>query len=150
MVVSNISFDDLWELCELGREMHAESPAYSGFEYSREKVTNLAAGLIEDPRGIALKATEDGVMYGAMCGMVTEFFFSEDLYATDFMLYVSAEFRGGLTAARLVRAFERRAREAGALQVRPGITAGINPETSRSFYESLGYKLTGYSLTKDW
>lgn len=139
---------DIPALVEMGRAMHAESPRFARFGFNPDKVAALAAGVI--PGGGALVAERDGIIVGMMAGFVVAQWFSDDLIASDFVLYLQPdERRKGRAAFMLVRAFEEWAKSQGAIDIAPGTTTGIDPEGTARFYEKMGYGRTGFAFHKE-
>jgi GNAT superfamily N-acetyltransferase len=146
---------DIPTLVELGRRLHDESPHFVRYEYSSEKVAALARRLIvgesllSPPPGGVLVAELEGRIVGMIVGLVIEHFFGSSRFATDLTFYVAPEHRGGSTAVRLIRAFEEWARENGAQYFVPGTSTEIQPERTLELYKHLGYRLSGYVMTKE-
>lgn len=138
---------DLDDLVELGRRMHAESNytplVYSEFVYRR----NLEL-LLGSERGCVLVAELQGELIGVYVGVVGDAFFSTDRIAQDLLLYVEPEHRGGMTAMRLIKAFENWAWQQGAAQIRPGISVGGDYTTAARLYEAAGFDVCGYTFVK--
>lgn len=139
---------DIPTLIELGAALHAESPRFRRYPYSPRKVAEMALAVI--PGGGALVAEIDGKIVGVMAGFVVEQWFSETKVASDLTFYILPEYRKkGRAALMLVRAFEQWAKSKGAVDVVPGASTQIDPDTTRSFYEKLGYVTSGYQFFKE-
>ena len=87
-------------------------------------------------------------IFAVYAGYITQYYFSKDLVAHDFLMYVEPERRGGYTIVRLVKNFESWAKSMGAKEIRPGTSTGIKSEMSKKLYEALGYKFTGHNFMK--
>ena len=146
--------EDIPAVVDLGARLHAESPTYRDFPYSRIKVRAVlqqCVGTLMAPAedAVMLVAEEDGRLIGMLLGYLTEGVFVEDLViATDLTFYVEPEHRGTMAAVRLLKAFEVWARTHGATHIAPGISTRINDERTQRFYERLGYASSGMSMTK--
>lgn len=148
MTIREATQDDIEAIINMGEAMHAESPRFAPYPFSRGKAERLARSLICDADGILLVAERDDELIGMMAGLVTEHFFSSAACATDFVLYVQPGLRGGSAAPRLIQTFEEAAKARGAADVAPGISTGVAPDQTRALYEKLGYTAVGYTMVK--
>jgi GNAT superfamily N-acetyltransferase len=145
---------DIPAIIEMGRALHAESPRYSRMSFAAEKIDALARSLIvgtlvSDAPGGVLVAEKNGQIVGMMAGFVSAPFFSHDKIASDYTFYVKPEHRKtGRIALKLVRAFEAWAIAAGAADIVPGTSTEIDADSTRRFYEKLGYKHYGHAMIK--
>ena len=141
--------EELPVLLDMAEAMHAESPRYRDIPLSEGKLQSILQRMHDHPTlGALLVAEKEGAVVGMMWGYVDEFFFSEEKYATDILLYVLPEQRGTRAAWRLVKAFEDWAENVGALFIQPGVSTGIDNEGYARFYERMGYSVTGLNLSK--
>lgn len=147
-MIRDATADDIPALLDLGQQMHAESPAFSGTAFVPAKLEYLAGSLLQMPGGILLVAELSGRPVGFMAGLVSEHWITDARQAADLALYVAPEARGGMTAVRLVRAFEQRAQAWGATELVPGVSAGIDNELAVKLYERLGYTRRGIGMWK--
>lgn len=134
--------DDIERLAHLGELMHHES-RFARMPYSTAKVRALLAMLIENPDGCLFVAERDGQVVGGFAGMISEHWFSEDQIASDLALFIAPDHRGGMTAARLLKAFTAWASERGAAMIQAGITTGVHVEASTRLYQTLGFVQVG-------
>lgn len=132
---------DIPRLVELGAMMHAESPAYSRLAFSPEKLATTLGVTVD--RGFAQVVETDWRVIGGMFGLVVPHWFSDDLQACDLALFIEPQFRGGMAAVRLLRAYGEWAKESGAKQILFGITTGIDVETTQMLCERLGWRRAG-------
>lgn len=139
---------DLEGLVELGRQMHAESN-YAPLTFSELIYRRFLETLIDHELGCVLVADRQGQVIGVYIGVVSNAFFSMDRIAQDVLLYVDPEHRGGMTAMRLIKAFEDWAAKQGAVQVRPGISVGGPIEVPARLYIAAGYQTAGYTFVKN-
>ena len=138
---------DVDRLVEMFGKLHAESH-YSNLPLSNEKLRAFFAGLIDD--GFLMVSQRDGKIIGMMAGAIHEHYFTDALFASDYVLYVEPAFRGGMTAARLLDSFTAWAIKAGADVVTVGTTTGINADQTGRFFEGMGFEKIGglYQLGK--
>ena len=142
---------DVPALVALGRAMHAESPRFSGVEFSESKVIDTTRELLRNPWSLVLVAERDGAVIGMIAGMVTEYFFGFERYAFDLVFFVSQEHRGSSAAVRLLSEWDRVLAEDGHVREAVlGISTGVNAERTQRLYERLGYRESGSILVKDF
>lgn len=134
--------DDIDRLAELGEMMHAES-RFARLPIDLHKVRALFAHLIESPDGLLIVSESDGVVIGGFAGYVVEHYFARTLVADDFALFVDPEYRGGMSAPRLLKAYVDWAKGKGAVMIHAGITTGVHVDETAKLYERLGFKLAG-------
>lgn len=134
--------DDIDRLVILGEEMHVES-RFARLPLDVDKVKALFAHLIESPDGLLIVADKDGEVIGGFAGYVSEHYFARTKVAADFGLFISRQDRGGMTAARLLKAYATWAKERGAVMIQAGITTGVHVEESTRLYQALGFRQVG-------
>ena len=81
----------------------------------------------------------DDDVNGVIIGYATEYFFSHEMMAGDISFYIKPEKRGGILAARLIKAFTDWAHSMGAKRPMVGVSTGISPEMTGKLYERMGY-----------
>lgn len=139
--------DDVPRIMEILAMMHAES-RYSVWPIDPPKLEQLVRYLIDHEDGCCLVAQYEGVIVGFFMGFVSEFFFSRERLATEFLLYVIPQKRGSWAAIRLAHRFIEWAKATDAVEIQAGVSAGIaNPDAER-FYSSLGFASLGRSFAK--
>ena len=149
MNIERATAEDIPEMVRLSSLMHKES-AYSKFNFDAVKLANNFAFWVNNPDYFVVIAKDDnGETVGGYCGYVTEYFFGKDLIACDLGLFIDPERRGGMTAIRLIKAFEDWAKSRGAKEVCPGTTTMVAPERTSRLYERLDYKVVGSIFKKE-
>ncbi|MFY1029147.1 GNAT family N-acetyltransferase [Pseudomonas asiatica] len=133
--------DDIPRLVELGQLLH-DTSSYAGSGIKPEKIADLLGQLI-DGLGVVFAAEVDGEVVGGFAGAITEQWFSDDLIAFDYSLFIEPSKRQGLTALKLVLAFQNWAKAKGAKEIRMGITTGMNVEGTSRLYRHLGFEYVG-------
>lgn len=138
-------FADLDTLVALGRRMHAESPRFSLLGFDESKVYLMLLNAISDERYLLIVAADDehGVI-GGFAGFMAPHWFSQDQVASDIGLFVDPGRRGGIVAARLLKAYIAWAQARGAKQINAGISTGVVVEQTAQMYRLLGLKQFGY------
>jgi GNAT superfamily N-acetyltransferase len=150
MTISLFSLRDVPEMIELGRLMHDEAPEYAASDYSPAKLLGFAVTAAANPMDYCMFIDrKDSALVGMMIGAATEHFFGTTRYAADLLLYVRPDFRGGMTAPRLIKAFEAWAKGVGAKHISVGASTGVNPNLTQGLYSRLGYRTVGAILKKE-
>tara|TARA_B100000795_G_scaffold146636_1_gene109884 strand:+ start:5147 stop:5599 length:453 start_codon:yes stop_codon:yes gene_type:complete len=132
-----------------GRAMHEESPVFNPSKYDDKKVEDLLNQSLTDHYNICvLLAEEKGQIVGGIIAMAYGEFYGPERTASDLVLFIDKDKRGGLTAARLIKAYESWAKLVDVSVVTLGVSTGINPERTSSLYKKLGYGDVSYSYRK--
>lgn len=142
------NYEDIPALVDLGAVMHQES-RYRVLPYAPNKVFGLLANMIEKDTGLLIVAERNGQIVGGFMGLVVEHWFSNSLIATDFALFIHPDHRGGMTAARLLKAFVAWAKEQGAALITAGITTGVHTDATTRLYQSLGFEPAGIAFNME-
>jgi len=140
MTIRPAALDDLDRLLALGREMHAES-SYRSLNFDERKARMFLMRLMSD-QYVRVYEQDDKIL-GGMVGMSVQPWFSNDLYAVDIALFISAKHRGSLAAARLIKDFVVWAKQTGAKQIRPGVTTGAPGTAASRLYQAMGFTNCG-------
>lgn len=132
---------DIEEIVALGRRMHAES-RFKSISFVPERLAATLSVLL-DGVGCIFVAESEGQIIGGFAGLVTPYYFSNDLYATDLALFVEPNRRGGIVAASLLRTFVEWAKSKGVVNIEISISTGVHPEKTGELYERLGFVRQG-------
>lgn len=130
---------DVPEIVQLGEDMLTSS-SFAPMGYSREKVAAFVQRVI-DSGFAAIAATDDGSTAGFILGDVVEPFYSEHRMGVEHVLYVLPRYQGSRAARMLVDAWSQWCIDSGALQVRPGTSAGS--AAADRLYTGLGFERVG-------
>lgn len=133
---------DISDLVALGEAMHGESQ-YARFTWNARKVCGLMDWLLANDDGLLLVAELEGRVVGGFLGMVADHWCLDTKLATDFALYVEPGRRGGIQAARLVKAYREWAQGRGAPEPELGITTGVNEAATARLFQSQGFRPAG-------
>lgn len=145
---------DVEVVVALGAMLHAESPTYSPYPYSRTKARAIAQSCIgsllaPSTDSVLFVADEGGEIVGMLGGYLTEGLFVDGmLIASDYTFFVRPEWRGTMAAPRLLVSFEQWAKGMGATHIYPSVSTRIDDERIVKFYEAMGYQHTGHNLSK--
>lgn len=141
---------DIDKMIELGEQMHAES-RFASMPYDKTKLRSYGYLALDKPDewGVFIAEDDRGEVHAMIAVYVSPFYFTDErTHTNDFFLYVSKGRRGGLAAARCVKAVEAWAAEVGVDEIQFGITAGIDDNAAERLYRGLGYNTTGRIMTK--
>lgn len=142
MLIRDATREDINGLVMLGEQMFQESQ-FARYDFDRQKVTNTIHDLIEDSNGIALVAEDQGELLAGFVGQISEHWFGKCRVSFDMAFFIAPKARGTLLAARLVKAYIRRARAGGAQEVLVGNSTGSNTEATEHFFERMGFVRVG-------
>jgi GNAT superfamily N-acetyltransferase len=115
-------------LCQLLRDMHAESP-WAKYPVAEGRAQFILQRLLETQEGTVYRTglVDEQGLYGVLLAEVTSHMFMDVLVARDVFFYVHPSRRGNAGAVRgLIRDYERWARENGAKVVGMEISSGID------------------------
>lgn len=143
------SMQDVDRMIALGREMHAES-IFASMPYNDDKLRAFGNYYINEPEaGVGVVAEDDDGIGAMMVMSVVNRYFNDEKYASDMLLYVRKDKRGGLAAARVLKEVEKWAKERSIKEIMVGIFAGISNDKAQRFYTALGYEPAGVVLRKE-
>lgn len=142
-IIRTIHSHDITTLIKLGQQMHQES-VYAFLPYQEEKVHQFIVDILDDSETqCGFVAEQDGLIIGMMAGYLTDYFFCDKTLACDMVLFVKKDYRGGLTAFRLIRAFQHWALQHNAVELSLGISTNIHAETTGKLYQKMGFNYVG-------
>lgn len=133
--------DDIPRILELGNLLHQTS-SFSRHPFDEAKVDALMRNIMAGA-GVVYVAEIDGVVIGGIAGGITEFWFCNEKIGFDFSFFIHPDYRGGMSAPRLIVAFKEWARLNGAVEIHMGVTTGIHTEATGRLYEKMGFELAG-------
>ena len=141
--------DDIPTVLLKGRAMHEESPVFNPSKYDDKKVEALLIQSLEDNYNVCVVVAEDdGQIVGGIIAMAFEEFYGPERTSADLALFIDKDKRGGLTAARLITAYEAWAKLVDVSTVTLGVSTGIHPLRTSALYKKLGYGDAAYSYRK--
>lgn len=145
--VRQATIADVSSIVALGKELRDHS-AYAMKNFNTDKVYSVVTALIESETDIALVVEDEGEVFGYFLGGLTYEWFSDDLLAFDYSVYVAPKKRNGRAAIKLFKAFEKWAQEKGAVTIQVGITTQVNVTGNSRFYQFLGFDNGGVLFEK--
>lgn len=143
MIISPVTLnEDVFTLVLLGEQMHGDS-TFADMDFDRRVAAETMLRVMDNERGLLLKAEHAGHIVGGLMALITPSFFGKDTVASELALYVSPEQRGGSAAFRLVREYVAWAKQQDAKRINAGNSAGMDDERYVSFLSRLGFKRAG-------
>lgn len=139
--------DDVANIVRLGKALR-DSSTYATKSFSMEKAALAVTNLVESDTDLALVAEQAGVMVGFLLGGLTYEWFSDDLIAFDYSIYVVPNLRNGRLAIKFLKTFEQWAIAKGAINMQLGISTGIHVDNTSHFYQLLGFTESGRMFEK--
>jgi len=142
--------EDLRNMIMMGAEAAAESPALSRFKYNPERMWNsVLAKLKAAPKRYGLLIAElDGKPTGMLAAQVGPHLFVDALAAQCLVFYVHPDHRGGLTAAKLLKGYQRWAGQLDCDTMAVHVTTGQRMETTDRMLKKMGFAQTGGNYEK--
>ena len=136
--------EDLPEILALGQQMHEES-AYRHFAFSVSKCAMLFHTCITNPdtHFIRVAVNTDDAVVGIFVGSIAEHYFGTDLIASDYLWYVTPEYRGSRAGLTLLQDFQKWAADHNAAEIYVGISSGLFAERTGALLTKLGFDLVG-------
>ncbi|MFT4466003.1 MAG: N-acetyltransferase family protein [Sodalis sp. (in: enterobacteria)] len=120
--------DDIPALIAQGARMYQESRYAENSPFNALKCADLADHLINADAGCVLVTEHNGQIIGWLAGGIGEQWFSRQLMAFEYGVFISPSHRGGSAGARLVKSFIAWAKYHGAAVINMGITTGVHEE----------------------
>jgi GNAT superfamily N-acetyltransferase len=148
-IETQISIEHVVDAVLIGKELHEESE-YRDIPFDPVRAVSIASQVnVPGSQLIGAVAVDDtdGVI-GYIFGKIEPYYFSDELAVYDLGLFIRKHKRGTYAAVRLVKEFERLAKQRGCKRVYLGIATGINPERTGELYERLGYATVGTNTVK--
>lgn len=146
-MIRTATHEDIQRIVELGEVLHKTS-SFADLPFDQDKVSALMRNLI-DGQGVIFVSEVDGVVIGGIAGGVVEMWFCDKRIGFDYSFFIHPDYRGGMSAPRLIIAFTEWAKLNGAIEVHMGITTGIHVEATSRLYEKMGFKLAGPLYKKE-
>lgn len=116
------------------------SPDDLGFPFDRQYVAEILRGLIGSPDGFVVVLDADGKQVGALIAAAHPGVTSPALQATELAWWVQPEHRGTWASVRMVREYERWARERGCRSLHLSNMHVLKGSSVERFYDRMGYR----------
>jgi len=128
--------------------MHEET-GYRKFALNREKAEAFVRRVMDWEDGFVGVAEIEGLVVGVIVGAIQPFWFSDELEASELLLYVAPSSRGGFVGKRVVELFETWSVARGCSRVVVGISSGDVGDRKGRFMERIGFESIGGLYAKD-
>ena len=138
MIIRAITKEDVHSCIALGQDMHNES-AYSAISFDSNSLVGVAYNVLNDPNWFGAVAVKEDQVIGMMIGFISEYWFSNEKFASDLCVYIVPEYRGSSAALRLMNLYTKWAVSKPIREIRIGETTRVNPEATAKFYKKLGF-----------
>ena len=128
--------DDVFDILILAKEFSKEAP--KSHKWDKEKTELFLLSAFQNDNMEIFVIDADGEIEGALVGLISELYMSHTVQATELAWFVSKDYRGKPSSIRLIKAFEKWAKDRGANQVGMGDIEGIS--NLENLYNRLGYE----------
>ena len=128
--------DDVFDILILAKEFSKEAPR--SHKWNKEKTEQFILSSLQNTNMTIFVIDVGGEIEGALVGLLSELYMSHTVQATELAWFVTKEYRGKPASIRLMKTFEKWAKENGASQVGMGDIEGIS--SLEKLYNRLGYK----------
>ena len=128
--------DDVFDILILAKEFSKEAP--SSHKWNKEKTEQFILSALQNTNMTIFVIDVGGEIEGALVGLLSELYMSHTVQATELAWFVSKDYRGKPASLRLIKAFEKWAKEGGATQIGMGDIEGIT--SLENLYNRLGYE----------
>ena len=122
----------------MGKAMQCES-RYRHLSWNERKVETLFRKVLLSPNGIFLVSENKIGLTGFLFGFVTEYYFGDDKYAFEYVLYVKPEHRNSRYAVELTKGYIEQAKLLGAKEIHIENTTLVETELTEKFFERMGF-----------
>lgn len=145
MPIRLAELDDIPCLVEAARQMHALT-RFNAFQFDETRIARTFREVIENGKArylflVAIGA--EGKVVGGLIGVLERHIFSDRLIASVMHIAVLPEARMGGYGPRLLRGFERWAKNRVAAEVCFGVNSGIDLHAISTFAARMGYRAVG-------
>ena len=120
--------DDVFDILILAKEFSKEAP--SSHKWNKDKTEQFLVSSLSNTNMEIFVIDVGGEIEGALVGLLSELYMSHTVQATELAWFVSKDYRGKPASIRLMKAFEKWAKESGANQVGMGDIEGISDRKS--------------------
>lgn len=143
-MIRSLQPSDVPAIIHLGARMHEESQ-YSLLNFDPQCVAGRCYQIIDSPDTMIGLVVVDytGHIIGMMGGYLAPYEYGDDLTASDILVYVEPEHRGGKAFFMMVKGYVSWARSKGAKLIFLNQSTGINPEATSHLYQRLGFRPCG-------
>jgi|TARA_B110000977_G_scaffold44963_1_gene61171 RimJ/RimL family protein N-acetyltransferase len=127
--------DDVFDILILAKEFSKEAP--KSHKWNKDKTEQFLFSALQNTNMTILVIDADGEIEGALVGLISELYMSYTAQATELAWFISKEHRGKPSSLKLIKSFERWAKDNGVNQIGMGDIEGIS--NLSKLYNRLGY-----------
>ena len=140
---------DFEQMIDLGEKMWKES-TYKTISFSRERLQKLGDHFIERPeKGMGFVAIDEDKIIGMIIVHLTKYFFSDDIFCHDLMLFVDPYKRKSIKVpVKLINLATEWAKEKGAKEFRPASSVDVQTEKVKKLYNFMKFETVGNVFRK--
>ena len=142
MIIRQITKDDIPRLIEIGLMCHQESE-YNVMSFSGNKCIALCERIIAEPQMLGTVTVKDSVITGVLVAAAIPAYFSDEITASDLLVYVLPEYRGSRAFYMLCLSYVGWARTKGARLIFLRNSTGIESEKVGKIYQRMGFEHVG-------
>lgn len=138
--------DDIPVLMTLAHAMHGASD-FAPIPIEDDMLRAFLKIAITEPNYCVFLGVFQDKVVGAFIGCISPFMFSTAKKANDLSLFILPEYRGSSLALRLIREYEKWAKERDAVRIYLGVSTG--EDKACEFYGKIGYNNVGGLFRKE-
>ena len=149
-MIREATLQDLGNVFNISKRLYLHSANHIRiYEWDDDTALDTLREFITSKHSTILIDEKDGDLRGFIMAQLTTPYAGISIIANDIAFFVSPEFQGGNTALRLIRAYEKWAKQAGATHIELGVSSGVDTERALSMYSYLGYAPSSVTYIKE-
>ena len=142
--------EDFKQMIDLGEKMWREG-AYKNISFSKDKLEKMGNKLIDKPNlAMGFVAKDNDKLIGMIIVYLKSYFFSDDVFCHDLMLFVDPEKRKNIKVPiKLINMALDWAKEKGAKEFRPASSVGVQTKKVEKLYNFMKFETVGNVFRKE-
>lgn len=144
--------EDIPVIVEMAKVMHEQSD-YASVPFVSDMYSGFLNIIFENEDYRCFVYEKDGVIIGAIIGLVAPYMFSPDIFAVDAGFFVMPGHRGGMAAIRLESAYTEwavwKAGLIGQESIKIRLCSSTGDIRAGAFFEKIGYNFVGGNYCRD-
>ena len=147
MTVRAATVEDGAEVIEMARHFYAQTVYSKSIPYDEETAMERFLDSIE--QNMCFVSESDGEISGFILGFLAPSLMNKNYQiGCELAWWVKPEYRGSLSAGKLIKAIEKGAKDRGAKIWSMVSLANLNPEVAEKFYLNSGYEHTESTFSR--
>lgn len=146
-MIRKMNKNDSYDVVNLAQSMHDES-GFAKLTFSPEKCYNLFHLWLLSENFFMICDEKNEEIRGAFLACLVPYPYGTDSISQDIMFYVKPKHRGKSIAYRLVKAYEKWAKESGAKRICLAHSCEINDNKLDKMFKRLGFEYYSSSFKK--